>query len=61
MCGFNLVLFQDLSVGNVSGEWTSFDVDVSRFFFVRTHHYYLIGIGIANREQTIPTVTGGVS
>jgi len=59
MCGVKLELFQDPRFGNVSGEWTGFDVDVSRFFFVHLH-YYLIKIDIANREQTIATVTGGV-
>ena len=59
MCGVKLELFQDPRFGNVSGEWTGFDVDVSRFFFVHLH-YYPIKIDIANREQTIATVTGGV-
>ena len=61
MYGVKLELFQDPGFGNVSSEWTGFDVDVSRFFLVHAH-YRLIGIDdIENREQTIPTVTGGVS
>ena len=58
--GVKLEVFQDHGVGNVSGEWTGFNVDVSRFFFVHTYHH-LIGVDIANREQTIPTATGRVS
>ena len=58
-CGVKLEVFQDHGFGNVSGEWTSFNVDVSKFYFVHAH-YYLIGHCLY-REQTIPTVTGGVS
>jgi len=58
MCGVKLEVFQDPGFGSVSGEWTGFDVDVSRFFLCA--HYYLIGHCLY-REQTIPTVTGGVS
>ena len=60
ICGVKLEVFQDPGFGIVSNEWTGFDVDVSRFFFVHTH-YNLICIGITNREQTILPVTGGVS
>ena len=42
MLGVKLEVFQDPGFGNISGEWTGFDVDVSRFFFVHAH-YYLIG------------------
>ena len=60
ICGVKLELFRNPGFGNVLGEWTGFDVDVSRFVFVHGH-YHLIDIHFANREQTIPTVTGGVS
>ena len=60
MWGIKLEVFRDPGFGNVSGEWIGFDVDVIRFVFVHAHSY-LIGTDIANREQTIPTVTGGVS
>ena len=60
MCGVKLEVFWDPGFSNLSGEWTGFDVDASRFFSVRTH-CHLIGIDIVNREQMIPTVTGGVS
>ena len=60
ICGVKLEVVRDPSFGNVSGEWTGFDVDVSRLFFVSAR-YHLIGLDIVNREQTIPTVTGGVS
>ena len=60
MYGVKLEIFRDPSFRNVSGKWTGLDVDVSRFFF-RARILHLIGIGIGNREQTIPTVTGGVS
>jgi len=59
VCGVKLEVFRDPGFGNVSGQWTGFDVDVSRFFFVHAH-YYLIGHYLS-REQTIPIVTGGVS
>ena len=59
MCGVKLEVFQDPGFSIVSGGWTGFDVDVSRFFFVHTH-YYLIGHCLY-REQMIPTMTGGVS
>jgi len=42
MCGVKLEVFQDPGFPIVEGKWTSFDVDVSRFFFARTH-YHLIG------------------
>ena len=58
-CGVKLEVFQDPGFSIVSGQWTGFDVDVSRFFFVHAH-YRLIGHCLY-REQTIPTVTGGVS
>ena len=58
--GVKLEAFCDLSRSNPKCQWIGFDVDVSRSFFVHPH-YYLIGIDITNREQTIPTVTGGVS
>jgi len=57
MCGVKLVLFRDPGFGNVSGEWTGFDIDVSRYSFVHTHCYS----NCLYREQTIPTVIGGVS
>jgi len=38
-CGVKLEVFRDPGFGNVSGEWTGFDVDVNRFFFVHTHYY----------------------
>ena len=60
ICGVKLEVVRDPGFGNVSGEWTGFNVDVSRFFFVHAHHH-LIGLDIVNREQTTPTVTGGVS
>ena len=34
ICGIKLAVFQNPRFGIASGEWTSFDVDVSRFFFV---------------------------
>ena len=34
ICGVKLDVFQNPRFGIASGEWTSFDVDVSRFFFV---------------------------
>ena len=42
MCGVKLEVFRDPGFGNLSGQWTGFDVDVSRFFFVHAY-YYLIG------------------
>ncbi|KIM65064.1 hypothetical protein SCLCIDRAFT_586486 [Scleroderma citrinum Foug A] len=57
MYGVKLEVFRDPGFGNVSGEWTAFDVDVGSFFA-------LIGTSITiylRREQTIPAVTGGVS
>ena len=60
ICGVKLEVFQSPRFGIASGEWTGFDVDVSRFFFVHTH-YCLIGIDIANRELMIPPMTGGLS
>ena len=59
ICGVKLDVFRDPGFGIVSSKWTGFDVDVSSFFFVRAH-YHLIGHYLY-REQTIPTVTGGVS
>jgi len=59
MWGVKLEVFRDPGFGNVSDRWTGFDVDVRRIFFVHTH-YHLIGHCLY-REQTIPTVTGGVS
>ena len=59
VCGVKFEVFRDPGFGIVSGEWTGFDVDVSKFFFVLAH-YYLIAHCL-HREQTIPTVTGGVS
>jgi len=58
--GIKLEVFQDPGFGIVSGQRAGFDVDVSRPSFMCIH-YNLIRIGIANREQRIPTVTGGVS
>ena len=61
ICGVKLEVFRDPRFGiALAGEWTGFDADVSKFFFVHAH-YYLVGIDIVNREQTIPTVTGEVS
>jgi len=40
-CGVKLEIFQNPGFGNVSGEWTGFDVDVSRFLVVHAH-YHLI-------------------
>ena len=57
ICGVKLEVVRDPGFGNVSGEWTGFVVDVSKSFFVHTH----FDIDIANREQTSPTMTGGVS
>jgi len=37
MCAVKLEVFHDPSCGNVSGEWTAFDVDVSSFFVSRRH------------------------
>ena len=45
-CGVKLEVFRDSVFGYVPGEWTGFDVDVSRFFFV----HYLIGYCLC-REQ----------
>ena len=59
MCGVKLDVFRDPGFGNLSGEWTGFDVDVSRLFFVHAH-YHLISHCLY-RGQMIPTVTGGVS
>ena len=59
ICGVKLDVFQNPRFGIASGEWTGFDVDVSRFFLVHTH-YYPIGYCLY-RELTIPIVTGGVS
>ena len=61
MSGVKLEVFRDTSFGNVSGKWTGFDVDVSRFFIVYAQYYHLIGTDIANRERTILAVNGGVS
>ena len=58
ICRVKLHAFRDPDFSIVSGQWTGFDVDVSILFF---GHAYLIGIDVANRSQTIPTVTGGVS
>ena len=60
ICGLKLGVFRNPRFGIASGEWTGFDVDVSRFVFVHAHYYYLIGHCLY-REQTIRTVTGGVS
>jgi len=38
MCRVKLEVFRDPRFGIVSGGWTGFDVDVSRFFFVHTHY-----------------------
>ena len=60
MYGVKLEVFRAPGFGNiVSAEWTGFDVDVSRFLFVHAH-YHLIDHCLY-REQTIPTMTGGVS
>ena len=60
MYGVKLEVFRAPGFGNiVSTEWTGFDVDVSRFLFVHAH-YHLIDHCLY-REQTIPTMTGGVS
>ena len=56
MWGVKLDVFRDPEFSIVSGQWKGFDVEVSRLFFV---HAYLIDIDIANRKQTVPTVTGG--
>lgn len=59
ICGVKLEVFRDPCFSNVSGQRTGFDVEVSNFFFVHAH-YYFIGHRLS-REQTIPTVTCGVS
>ena len=60
MCKVKLEVFRDPGVSSLSGEWTDFDGDVSRIFFVPTR-CYLIGIDIAHRGQMIPTVTAKIS
>ena len=46
ICGVKFDLFRDPGFGIVSGEWTGFDVDVSRFFFyARTLPALILQIG----------------
>ena len=59
ICGVKLEVFRDPGFSIVLGEWTGFDVDVSRYFLAHAR-YYLIGHCLY-RERRIPTVTGGVS
>ena len=59
--GVKFEVFRDPALGNVSGEWTGFDVDVGGIFPV-SEHYLHISIGITvHRKQMIPAVTGGLS
>ena len=58
-CGVELEVFQDPSFGNVSDEWIGFAVEVDSFSY-RQADFHLIG-HCSYREQTIPTMTGGVS
>ena len=59
ICGVRLEVIRDPHFSRVQGTWRNFDVDVSMFFFV--HAYYCLIGHCLYREQTIPTVTGGVS
>ena len=60
--GVKLEVSQHPGFGNVPGEWTGFDVEVSGIFPVPAHNYLRISIDIAiHRIQMIPTVTGGLS
>ena len=56
-----LKVFPDLGFDYVSGEWTTFDVDVGGIFSVPAH-YFRINIGITVYRIQIPTVhvTGGL-
>ena len=56
MNGIKLEVFHDPGFGDVSGEWTAFDVNVGSFL-----HVSLALALLLFREQTIPAVTGGVS
>ena len=56
MNGVKLEVFHDPGFGDVSGEWTAFDVNVGSFCTSHWHQYHYLF-----REQTIPAVTGGVS
>ena len=49
MWGVKLEVFRDPGFGNVSDKWTSFDIDVSRFFF--THIASLLTVHIGNRRS----------
>ena len=59
ICGVKLEVSQNPRFGIASGEWTGFDVDVSRFLLNVHVPYCLIGHCLY-REQMILTVTGGV-
>ena len=48
--GVKLEVFRDPGVGNVSGEWTGFDVDVGGIFLVSVHYFH-IGIDSTPRKQ----------
>jgi len=59
--GVRFEVFRDPALGNVSGEWTGFDVDVGGMFPISAH-YFRISIDITvHRQQMIPTVTGRLS
>ena len=58
-CGVKLEVFRNPRSGiATSGEWTGFDVDVSRFCFVGAYSHLIRHCFY--REQTILTVIGGV-
>ena len=60
--GVKCEVFRDPGFGNVSGEWTGFDVDVGRVFPVPAHSILCISIDITiHRKQMILAVTGGLS
>ena len=59
--GVKFDFFRDPALGNVSGKWMSFDVDVGGLFQMPAC-YFRISIDITvHRTQMIPTVTGGLS
>ena len=51
ICGVKLDVFRSPGCSNVSGEWTAFDVDASRFFFCARTLLSLITVYTGNRRS----------
>ena len=49
LCGVKLEVFQDPGFGDVSGEWTGFDIDVSKFFLCMHITISLVTVYTGNR------------